>query len=164
MAGEPQQYLGFGADGITLSADGETLFFGPTGGSYLYSVPTALLRAQGPTSEVRAQAGVTSLTQKGASDGFETDSNGLVYLGHPQQNAVVIYNPANSSMSTFVRDPRVNWVDTLSIGTDGYLYFTVNQLNYAPQQTYPGTDRRIHPYVLFRAKLPGNGTKVATLA
>lgn len=25
---------------------------------------------------------------------------------------------------------------------------------------YPGTDRRIKPYVLFRAKLPGNGTKV----
>ena len=114
MAGEPEQYLGFGADGIALSSDGHTLFFGPTGGSYLYSVPTALLRAQGPASEVRAQAGVNSLTQKGASDGFETDSNGLIYLGHPQQNAVVIYNPANSSMSTFVRDPRVNWVDTLS--------------------------------------------------
>ena len=163
MAGEPQQYLGFGADGIALSSDGATLFFAPTGGSYLYSVPTALLRLQGPASEVRAQAGVTSLTQKGASDGFETDSNGLIYMGNAEQEAVIIYNPANASLSTFVRDPRISWVDTLSI-VNGYLYFTVNQLNFAPDQTWPGTERRVHPYVLFRAKLPNNGTKVSTLA
>ena len=25
---------------------------------------------------------------------------------------------------------------------------------------YPGTDRRVKPWVLFRAKAPGNGTKV----
>jgi len=98
-------------------------------------------------------------------------------MGQVEQESVSIYNPSKQTISTFVRDPRINWVDTckamhlfchgipalttqtVSVGTDGYLYFTVNQLNFSPQ-TWPGTDRRIHPYVLFRARLPNNATKV----
>lgn len=104
------------------------------------------------------------MTQKGASDGFETDTNGFIYMGNANQEAVIFYNPANSSVQTFVRDPRINWIDTLSVSTSGWLYFNTNQLMWAPQQTWPGTDRRIHPYVLFRAKLPNNGTKMTALA
>lgn len=55
-------------------------------------------------------------------------------------------------------------VDTMSIATDGYLYFTVNQLNYLnaiyPGQGPPLVDRRKKPYVAFRAKLPNGGTKI----
>lgn len=75
-----------------------------------------------------------------------------------------------------MRDPRLNWVDTvstlhfssvgtfadmvaqMSTGTDGYLYFTNNQLAFSPL-VWPGTDRRQRPFSLFRAKLPNNGTK-----
>jgi sugar lactone lactonase YvrE len=159
MAGQPASFLGFGADGIALSSDSSELYFAPTGGSFLFSIPTAALKRQGPFSELRAQAAVTSLTQKGASDGFETDTNGFIYMGNAEQEAVIFWNPANATVSTFVRDPRINWIDTLSVGTDGYLYFTVNQLNFSPQ-SWPGTDRRVHPYVLFRAKLPNGGKKV----
>lgn len=108
---------------------------------------------------------MSSLTPSrlGVTDGFETDSNDLIYMGQVEQESLSIFNPANQSVTTFVRDPRINWVDTLSVGTDGYLYFTVNQLNFSPQ-TWPGTDRRIKPYVLFRAKLPNNGTKVTQAA
>lgn len=48
-----------------------------------------------------------------------------------------MYNPKTSLATIFVRDPRINWVDTMSIATDGYLYFTVNQLNDLPE-IYPG--------------------------
>jgi len=44
---------------------------------------------------------------------------------------------------------------------NGSLYFTVNQLNYAPSM-WPGTDRRERPFVLFKAPLPHNGTKVTS--
>jgi hypothetical protein len=46
----------------------------------------------------------------------------------------------------------------ISTGTDGYLYFTNNQLVFSPL-VWPGTDRRQRPFSLFRVKLPGNGTK-----
>lgn len=139
MAGQPRSYIAFGADGIALSKDGSTLYFAPTSGHYLYSIATSLLRAHGDNSEVNAQMGVQSLTQKGVSDGFETDTNGqyldlplyttisrslltrlprvlgFIYMGNCEQNAVVFWNPNNSSMTTFVRDPRLLWIDTCKL-------------------------------------------------
>jgi hypothetical protein len=53
-------------------------------------------------------------------------------------------------------------VEIVSVGSDGYLYFTVNQLHLTPG-FFPGTDRREKPFVLFRAKLPGNGTRVSLM-
>lgn len=49
----------------------------------------------------------------------------------------------------------------VSVATDGYLYFTNNQLAFS-QSYYPGVDRRKKPYTLFRAKLPEGGTKVTS--
>lgn len=46
-----------------------------------------------------------------------------------------------------------------SVATDGYLYFTNNQLAFGPA-VYPGTDHRQRPFSLLRAKLPNGGTKV----
>lgn len=103
-------------------------------------------------------ASITNRGEKGISDGLETDSNGVIYAGNVEQEAVVSYFPGNSSVQTFVRDPRINWVDTLSIGWDGFLYFTVNQVHLMPN-FYPGTERRQHPYVLFKVQLPDGGSK-----
>ncbi|PSN66917.1 major royal jelly protein [Corynespora cassiicola Philippines] len=149
-----------GADGIAISADGEELFWGPVGGRNLYSIPTARLLDRSPTSDLLAQASVVNRGQRGVSDGFETDSNGLIYTGNMEQNAISFYNPKNASVELFVRDPRINWVDTMSIANDGYLYFTVNQLHLS-SGFWPGTDRRQKPFVLMRAKVPGNGTRVS---
>lgn len=148
-----------GADGIALSATGDILYWSVIGGRYLYSVPTARLRDNGVTSEIMAQASVVNHGQKGVSDGLETDSNGLIYAGNQEDNSLEVFNPGNGTVSVFSRDPRFGWIDTLSVATDGYVYFTINQLWRSPS-FYPGTDRRVKPFVLFRARLPGNGTKV----
>lgn len=148
-----------GADGIALSTDGETLYWSAVGSRYLYSVPTIRLRDRSVTSEIMAQASVINHGQKGVSDGLETDSNGLIYAGNLEDNSVEIFNPANGTISVFSRDPRFGWIDAFSVATDGYIYFTVNQLWRTPAY-YPGTDRRVKPYVLFRAKMAGNATKV----
>ena len=50
----------------------------------------------------------------------------------------------------------------MAVAADGYLYFTENQLWRTPSH-FPGTERRVKPYALVRAKLPGNGTKVQLL-
>ncbi|OCL03260.1 major royal jelly protein [Glonium stellatum] len=157
--GQPVSFIPVGSDGIAISADGADLYWGAVGSRYLYSVPTARLRDRGLTSEVLAQQAVVQRGQKGVSDGFETDSNGLVYVGNIEQNAISLYNPANGTTETFVRDPRINWIDTMSVSTDGYLYFTTNQL-FLTSGFYPGTDRRVRPFALFRAKLPNGGSKV----
>ncbi|KAH6704362.1 major royal jelly protein [Leptodontidium sp. MPI-SDFR-AT-0119] len=161
MAGpdRPFMYSPVGSDGIALSADGEELFFGSLGSRYLYSVPTALLRSRSATSELMAQQAIRNRGQKGMSDGFESDSNGYLYIGNSEQNAVNLYNAANGTVNVLVRDPRINWVDTMSVTVDGYLYFSCNQLHLTPA-IYPGTDRRTKPWVLFKVKLPDGGGKV----
>lgn len=112
---QPLTYIGFGSDGIALSKDGVDLYYGSVGSRYLYSVSTARLRAeggQGTSDEILAQTSIRNHGQKGVSDGFETDTNGFIYHGNVEQNAIGFYNPANGTVQTFVRDPRINWVDT----------------------------------------------------
>ncbi|KAJ4382207.1 hypothetical protein N0V86_002539 [Didymella sp. IMI 355093] len=157
--GQPLTTVPLGSDGIALSADGEDLYFGPVGGRGLYSVPTKRLRDRSQSSELLAQGAVQNHGQRGVSDGFETDTNGFIYAGNMEQEALVFFNPANGTVSTFVRDPRISWIDTMSVASDGYLYFTDNQLAFS-KSFYPGTDRRVRPFALFRVKLPGNGTRV----
>ncbi|PSK46373.1 Pentatricopeptide repeat-containing protein 2, mitochondrial [Elsinoe australis] len=159
QAGKPAGFLTFGADGIALGADGKDLYFGGVGNRYLYSISTERLRDNGPLSEIQAQAAVVSRSQKGVADGFETDTNGFIYHGNLEFNAISFFNPANGTDQVFVRDPRLNWVDTFSVATDGYIYFTNNQLCFGPA-IYPGTDERVRPFTLFRAKLPNGGTKL----
>lgn len=90
---------------------------------------------------------------------METDSNDVIYHGVAEANAIGAFYPKNASDVLFVRDERINWVDTLSVGWDGYLYFTNNQLAFT-NMFAPGTDRRQRPYSLLRVPLPEGGKKV----
>jgi len=56
-----------------------------------------------------------------------------------------------------VVDPRALWPDTLSLASDGYLYFTANQLE-RQARFNDGKDLRQKPYALFRVKT--NGTRI----
>jgi sugar lactone lactonase YvrE len=101
--------------GIALSADGERIYWKSVANRYLFSIPTERLRDRSATSEVLAQSAINNHGQSGVSDGMETDTNGFIYHGNMEQNAVSIFNPANGTVNTFVRDPRLNWVDTVSL-------------------------------------------------
>jgi len=155
----PISFLDFGADGIAISADASTLYWSTTGGRRLWSVPTANLNSNAPYSEVLALQNVKYLGQKGLTDGMETDTNDFIYMGDQETDSIRIFTPSTGLYSTFVRDPRMSWTDTMATGYDGYLYFTENQLIRLPSY-HGGVDMRQKPFVLFRAKLPGNGTKV----
>ncbi|KAK5089912.1 hypothetical protein LTR05_000079 [Lithohypha guttulata] len=161
--GMPILNVNFGADGIALSVDGTTLFFKTTGGRYTYSVPTARLRDRSLNAELLARGSVGNLGETGLSDGLETDTNNMIYGGNIEDNSIMMFNPSTGIMSTFVRDPRFSWTDTLSVGFDGYIYFTENQL-WLGSNFQGGVDRRQKPYVLFRARLPNGGTKVTQSA
>lgn len=162
--GSPTQWQLEGLDGIQLSPDGKTMYYSPLSTNYLWSVPTANLREHGNAlAEIHAHANVSNHGQRGGdANGFEGDSNGLIYQLMPEHNAVYYYDPADGQTHGFVRDPRILWPDGASNGEDGYMYININQLPYQPAWNN-GQDLRTYPGAILRCKLPGNGTKITSL-
>lgn len=156
----PLAYQTSGSDGIQISADGSTLYFGPLASRTLYSIPTAQLRKHGNYSELLCQGSVSAHGQKGFSDGMEGDSNGLIYMGNLEASAIQTFNPNTGIFTVLTRDPRISWVDTLSVASDGYLYFVSNQMNFL-KSMQGGVARTVKPYVAFRTKLVGSGSVIS---
>ncbi|MBW7984827.1 L-dopachrome tautomerase-related protein [Enterobacillus tribolii] len=138
------------SDGIALSADGKTLYYSPLSGRHLYAVSTASLRSP-DVSEAQLAQQVRDLGEKGASDGLESDANGAVYAGDYERNAIRRMTP-DGKWTTIAHGPQILWPDTLSVGPDGYLYFTVNQLHRQPG-FHGGKDLRQKPYSLMRVRI-----------
>lgn len=138
------------SDGIALSPDGKTLYYCPLSSRHLYSISTSLLRdASLNNSDIASK--VVDLGEKGASDGLEADANGVVYAGDYERNSIR-KRTATGEWVTIAHDPRILWPDTMSIGPDGYLYFTANQLHRQPG-FHGGNDLRKKPYSLFRIRI-----------
>ncbi|KIV77490.1 hypothetical protein PV11_09280 [Exophiala sideris] len=159
--GLPYTYDPTGADGIAFLDGGDTIVWSPTGSRYLYSIANKYLLDNSLNSEITAQTNIRYLGEKGTSDGLMQDTNQYVYAGNFEQNAINIYNNRNNTVSTYVRDPRIGWTDSMWI-SNGYLYFVENQLWRSPSY-FPGTDRRIKPYVLYRVPTADGGQRVAPL-
>jgi sugar lactone lactonase YvrE len=164
--GQPVSTLREGLDGIQLSPDGKTVYYSPLTGNYLYSVPAVnlLMRDEDdPLAELAAKNNVSNLGQRGGNaNGFEGDSNGLIYQLIPEHNAIYYYDPKDLQTHGYVRDPRIIWPDSASVAEDGYFYMNINQLPYQPMWN-DGHDLRVHPGAVLRAKLPNNGSKILSL-
>ncbi|ETW78999.1 hypothetical protein HETIRDRAFT_420181 [Heterobasidion irregulare TC 32-1] len=142
-----------GADGIALSNDGEFLYFTPLASRRLYRVPTSLLLVQPgpvhPNAAIAAIAGTQFIGELPShANGLETDANGLIYISAPEHNAITILHPDTGLLETLVKDPRIQWPDTLSVATNNRLYFTSNQLFLQPSLNN-GTDYRVPPFGMF---------------
>jgi sugar lactone lactonase YvrE len=138
------------SDGIAISADGSTLYYCPLSSRHLYAVPTKLLLDREASREAQAAA-VVDLGEKGASDGLEADDQGRIYAGDYEHNSIR-QRQTDGEWRTIAHDPRILWPDTLSVGRDGYLYFTANQLH-RQALFHEGRDERVKPYTLFRVKI-----------
>lgn len=142
--------LNVASDGIALSADGKTLYYSPLSSRHLYSVPTSLLTDPSANDDALARS-VRDLGEKGASDGLEADDKGRLYASDYEHNAIHQRLP-DGQWKTLASDPRMLWPDTLSIGPDGYLYFTANQLH-RQAAFHDGKDLRTKPYMLYRVRI-----------
>lgn len=163
--GQPLSHQQEGLDGIQITPDGQYIYYSPLVSQTLYRIPTAnlLSRPSDPLSEQAASNNVTNLGDRGGqANGFEGDSNGLIYMLMPEHNAIYYYDPSDLQVHGFVRDPRILWPDGASIGADGYIYMIINQLPYQPMWNN-GVDLRIHPGAILRAKLNNGGTKISSL-
>jgi len=136
-------------DGIAISPDGATLYYCALSSRHFYAVPTALLRAPA-TDDATIAAAIRDLGPKAPSDGLTEDDRGVIYAGDYEQGTIRSF--ADGAWQTIARDPRILWPDTLSVGTDGYLYFTANQL-YRQPGFHQGKDLRRPPYQLLRVKI-----------
>lgn len=103
-------------------------------------------------SDAEVAATVTDGGDKGgASDGLEADDAGRMYATSYEHNAIVRRLPTGE-LQTIAHDDWMLWPDTMAIATDGYLYFTANQLH--RQAKYQGgKDMRVYPYSLFRVRI-----------
>lgn len=143
-----------GVNPITLSADGETLFFGAMTGATWYRLPTRLLREGADDATIAAA--IAPVGPKPVSDGALTDPWGRHYFTDLAHNAITMLL-ADGTLEPLVSDPRVQWPDALSLGPPGWLYVAVNQLHRAPLLN-GGVDGGQPPYLILRvAMLPAPG-------
>jgi sugar lactone lactonase YvrE len=114
---------------ITLSADGETLYFGAMTGRTWYKVPARLLREEADDATVAAA--ISKAGPKPVSDGAITDAAGNHYFTDLAHNGIAVLHP-DGRLETLVEDERMLWPDALSFGEPDWLYIAVNQLHRAP--------------------------------
>ncbi len=136
---------------IELSADGETLYFQPTGGPILWQIPTA--RLVEPADNAALERHVTVAGKSMTIGGMTRDDADLIYLGSVQDNAVWIMDPESGNTQRLVQDDRLLWPDAMSIGSDGYLYIPAPQLRLLPKLN-DGVDRTRGDFTVYRVKLP----------
>ncbi|WP_265459945.1 L-dopachrome tautomerase-related protein [Enterococcus sp. HY326] len=144
-------------DGIAISPGGKILYFSPLSSRHLYSIETDLIFDSEIADQDLAKH-VKDWGEKGASDGMITAEDGTVYAGDYENNSIRAIHP-DGTMSTVVHDSRILWPDTLSIGSDKYLYFNANQLQ-RQAGFHRGIDLREKPYSLFRIYIGKGPAKV----
>lgn len=144
--GEPASPWLVASDGIAISSDGASLYYCPLSSRRLYRVPTSVLRdARKSDADIASQ--VVDLGLKAPSDGLAEDDRGRIYAGDYEHGAINRFD--HGTWATIAEDPRILWPDTLSVGPDGYLYFTANQLH-RRASFHEGMDLRRQPYELLR--------------
>jgi len=147
----PPKPVTMGADGIALNADGTRLFYCPLASRQLYSVSTDALADHRLADSTVEKTVVNEGNKGGGADGLQCDSENRIYATSYEHNAIV-RRRTDGQYETVAHDPRMLWPDTMSIGMDGYLYFTCNQLNRQAKYQH-GQDQRRKPYTLFRVRI-----------
>ncbi|ORY18530.1 hypothetical protein BCR34DRAFT_670773 [Clohesyomyces aquaticus] len=108
--------------------NGETMYYSPPTSPYLYSNPSLNLHASpsDPLSELAAHNSVSNLGKRGGNaNGFEGDSNGLVYQPMPKHSAICYYDPK-------------------TLQRHGWFYVNINQFPYQLNWNN-GTGGRVWP-------------------
>jgi sugar lactone lactonase YvrE len=148
--GAPQPYR-TGADGIALSADGTRLFYSSLIGRRLFSVSTEAMVNQAADDDAVAATIMDEGDKGGGGDGMESDAEGALYTTNYEHNAIFRRRP-DGWYESLAHAPYLLWPDTLALGSDRYLYVTVNQLHRGPR-FHGGQDLRRRPYGLFRVRV-----------
>ena len=151
LPGNKPKVPNFLSDGIAISHDGKTIFYCPIASRRLYGVSTDAL-ADPPRSEADVAATVKDFGAKPVADGLESDAAGNIYVTDEEHHRVVRRSPSGKYTTVLTTPHAYDWLDTMSIATNGYLYVTANQLEQQGSYHY-GKDLRKKPYTLYRVRI-----------
>jgi len=135
-----------GINPITLSADGQTLYYGAMTGKTWWKLPTVFLRRG--MSDRAIAAAITKVGEKPISDGASTDALGNHFFTNLEKRAIDRLG-RDGQLTQLVQDDRLDWPDNVRFGQDAWLYIAVNQLHRSPAFT-GGKDQGQPPYRILR--------------
>jgi sugar lactone lactonase YvrE len=113
----------FSADGIALSANGETLYWQAVKGNTLYKVGTEALRT-GNLAELSGK--VEKVGENGPADGLLMDAQDRMYISSVEDHSIKLRE--GDQVKVLLKDKDMVWPDTFTQGPDGTVYVTDSRI------------------------------------
>ncbi|MEM1428993.1 MAG: L-dopachrome tautomerase-related protein [Pseudomonadota bacterium] len=154
LGGNPAK---IGINPITIDPTNTWVYFAPMTGSAMYRIRTADLRDES-LDTAALEARVERYGDKPISDGSTVDAAGNVYITAMTDNAIGVTRPDGTYEVLFQSDADLPWPDGFSIGADGYVYATINELHRSPVLN-GGEDASLGTYRIVR--FPALGTAIS---
>ena len=120
-----------GVNPITVDPTNTWVYFAPMTATSMYRIRTADLLDES-LSDAELEARVERYGDKPISDGSTVDAAGNVYITAMTDNAIGVTRPDGRYEVLFQSDEALPWPDGFSIGADGFVYATINELHRSP--------------------------------
>ncbi len=127
MNGAPAR---LGVNPITIDPENDYLYWGAMSGLAIYRINTEYLNdAKLDDSDLEAK--VERYGEKPISDGITIDDSGNVYITSITDDSIGIVQLDGTYKTLFKKD-ELSWPDGFAVGTDNYIYVTINELHRSP--------------------------------
>ena len=150
LGGNPAK---IGVNPITIDPTNTWVYFAPMTATAMYRVATADLLDESLSDEELA-ARVERYGDKVISDGSTVDAAGNVYITAMTDNAIGVTKPDGTYEVLYQSDAELPWPDGFSMGVDGYVYATINELHRSPVLN-GGEDASLGTYRIVRFEALG---------
>lgn len=135
---------------IAIDSAMKWIYFGALGGHEIYRIlAEGIANENSDDSQLSEQIEFYAVKPK--SDGFKINNRGQIYVTDVENNAIGIATPKGYKI--LVQDKKLlSWPDGISIGNEGYLYITSDQLQNKPWWNN-GKDDSQPPYYVLRMRI-----------
>ena len=154
LGGNPAK---IGINPITVDPTNTWVYFAPMTAASMYRVRTSDL-LDSSLSDDDLAAKVERYGDKVISDGSTVDAAGNVYITAMTDNAIGVTKPDGTYEVLYQSDEDLPWPDGFSMGVDGFVYATINELHRSPVLN-GGEDASLGTYRIVR--FPALGTAVS---
>lgn len=121
--------LQVGINGIALSGDKKTLYWTNMTGNRLMSLPTKIVKEFSKSEQEVIKAAKYVATLPSNTDGMIADRDNNLYMSALTLNGIMRRDARSGNVTVYTSSSDISFVDSLAWGSDGYLYFTSNQLH-----------------------------------
>ncbi|MEM8591910.1 MAG: L-dopachrome tautomerase-related protein [Pseudomonadota bacterium] len=128
LGGNPAK---IGVNPISIDPTNTWVYFAPMTATSMYRISTADLLDES-LSDAELEARVERYGDKVISDGSTVDAAGNVYITAMTDNAIGVTKPDGTYEVLFQSDEELPWPDGFSMGVDGFVYATINELHRSP--------------------------------